>query len=318
MKVLITGSSGALGKIITKSLISKEIPVTGIDIKDSDEPVQGSLFRFYRCCITDRENLMKIFTTEEPTHVIHLACTFNKVRNRRREHEIDIGGSKKLLSVADQTASVKQLIYSGSATAYGGSRDNPEWLKESHPLNPGRYRYGINKRIIEDILLSTPVREDLRINIIRICTVVGPTFSKPASVVSILLRWKWLPDFCMENKVQFLHSDDFSSLINLMISDNKIKGIFNFAPDSYSVVRELLPDKKYFKLPVALITAFLSILWNLRIMNLQPAGIHNSIYPILLDPAKIKARFGYNFKYSSSEAFEDTRLNNKLPSGVTL
>lgn len=161
-----------------------------------------------------------------------------------------------------------------------------------------------------------PVREDLHINLVRICTVIGPTFSKPASVVSILLKLPWLPGFCKENKVQFLHEEDFVSLIQLIIPDDQIKGAFNIAPDTYSAVKELLPDKKYIKLPVFVITGFLSVLWNLRILNLQPASINTGIYPIVLDPGKIASRYNYKFKYTSSGAFEDTRKNNRIPSHI--
>ncbi len=88
--------------------------------------------------------------------MIHFACTFNKVRNQTREHDIDIGGSRNIIEIADQTPSVKQLIFSSSATAYGGNSDNPLWIKEEHPLNPGAYRYGSNKMLIEGIYTGTP------------------------------------------------------------------------------------------------------------------------------------------------------------------
>lgn len=313
MKVLITGSSGSLGTIITRSLKENNIPVIGVDVKESEENGSPGSFKFYKCSITDKNLLGEIFTKEEPTNVIHLACTFNKVRNRRKEYEIDVGGSKNILELCNRTHSVKQLIYSSSATAYGGNRDNPSWFEEGHPLRPGSYSYGLNKKVIETIYSATPVREDININLIRICTVVGPTFSKPASVVSILLKWSWLPEFYRDNKVQFLHSDDFASLINLMISDREIKGVYNIAPDTYSVVKEICPDKNYLRLPVFCVTGLISVLWTLKLMNLQPAAMNNSIYPIILDPGKIKSKYGYKFKYTSSEAFEDTKMNNKLP-----
>ena len=88
---------------------------------------------------------------------------------------------------------------------------------------------------------------------------MGPDFAKPASVVYILLKWSWLPKFYKENKVQFLHTEDFISLINLIINDDRIKGVYNIAPDTYSVVRELFPDKKYFKCRVFIVTGFLSL-----------------------------------------------------------
>jgi UDP-glucose 4-epimerase len=314
MKVLITGSSGSLGSMIATSLAAKKIPVVGLDIKESSEKINSDYFSFYNCCITDKEGLESIFSIEEPTHVIHLACTFNKVRNRQKEHFIDIGGSANILELSDKTASVRQLVYSSSTAAYGAHADNPEWIRETNPLRPGKYRYGVNKKLIEDIYSRTPVRDDLRIVFCRICTVIGPTFKKPASVVSILMKLPWLPEFVKENKVQFLHAEDFVSLIRFIISDDQIKGIYNLAPDSYAVAKDLVPGKKFIGIPVSVITSGLVILWHLKILNLEPAAIKASMYPILLDPAKIVSRFNYKFKFSATEAFEDVKIHNMLPS----
>jgi UDP-glucose 4-epimerase len=310
MKVLITGSSGSFGTIIAKSLISKKIPVVGIDIRNPDGNCPGEYFKFHKCCITDKDSLRSIFKEEEPDRVIHFACTFNRIRNRQREYEIDVGGSKNIIDISNEIPSVKQLVFSSSALAYGGNRDNPSWLNENHPLRPGKLRYGLNKKQIESIYSETSVREDLNINLIRVCTVVGPSFCKPASVAYILLKWSWLPDFYKENKVQFLHTEDFVSLIHLIIADDQIKGIYNIAPDTYSVVKDLLPDKKYIKLPVFAITGLLAFLYNFRVYNLQPASMDSSLYPVVLDPEKIVSRYNYKFRYTSSEAFAEAEINN--------
>ncbi len=303
MRVLITGSSGALGTLITKNLIANKVPVSGIDITEPGEELKNRII-FYNCSITDRSNLGSVFRKECPTNVVHLACTFNKVRDPASEYEIDVGGSRNILDMCNITSSVRQLIFSSSAAAYGGNRDNPEWLSETHPLNPGGYRYGINKKLIEE-MFKKRVRKDLNVNLVRICTVLGPDYVKPASVVTILSKWSWLPEFCRENKLQFLHTDDFVSIMNRIIFDREIKGTFNIAPDTFSVVQELFPDKRYIKLPVKAITGFLSFCWHLRLMNLSPAGINNSIYPILMSPQKIMTRYGYKFRYTSCEAFND-------------
>jgi UDP-glucose 4-epimerase len=312
MKVLITGSSGSFGTLIVKSLIDKKIPVVGLDIRENSGNNPGEFFNFYQCSITDKDCLRTIFTKEEPDHVIHFACTFNRVRDRQKEFDIDVVGSKNVLEISNETPSVRQLVFSSSALAYGGNKDNPSWLDETHPLRPGKLRYGLNKKIIERIYTEASIREDLKMNIIRVCTVVGPNFAKPASVVYILLKWSWLPGFCKENKVQFLHTEDFISLIDLIINDDQIKGIYNIATDTYSVVKELFPDKQYFKLPVFFVTGFLSVIYNLKIMNLQPSGINSSLYPIILDPAKIVTKYNYKFRFTSSQAFTEAEINGAI------
>jgi UDP-glucose 4-epimerase len=309
MKVLITGSSGSFGTIISKDLADNKIPVVGLDIRDPDINNFGDNFRFYKCCITNEEKLNTIFNEEKPSHVIHFACTFNRVRDPEKEYEIDVRGSKNVLDISNKTPSVRQLVFSSSALAYGGHHDNPEWLDETHPLRPGKLRYGFNKKEIEHIYLTAPIRDNLRVTLIRVCTVVGPEFGKPASVISILLKWSWLPEFCRETRLQFLHTEDFISLVKFIISDDQISGVYNLAPDTYSVIRDILPDKKYLRLPVSAVTGLLALLYNLRLLNLQPEGINNSIHSNVMAPDKLVSRYNYRFKYTSSEAFTQAGIN---------
>lgn len=311
MKVLITGSSGSLGKMITRHLVSRNMDVVGIDIRNGTERLPEEKFRFYRCCITDKEQLESIFSAEQPTNVVHFACSFNRIRSRQREYEIDVEGSLNVLEVSNNTPSVKQLIYSSSAAVYGAHMDNKIWLKESDLLRPGKYRYGINKKLIEKIYFNTLVRKDFNITYLRICQVVGPSDNKTGSFVSLLGKLPIIPEFCKENKAQFIHGDDFVSLMELVLEDEEINGIFNLAPKDFAVIKDLVPWKKFIWIPLSLITGLLKILWNLRILNIQPAALDTGIYPMILDPSKLILRYGYNFKFSSEEAFKSTlNINN--------
>jgi UDP-glucose 4-epimerase len=316
MKVLITGSSGSLARMLIKHLIEKNVDVIGIDIRESTEILPAEKFQFYKCSITEKEKLKSVFAGVQPTNVVHFACSFNKVRNRKLEYEIDINGSHNILEACNSTSSVKQLIFSSSAAAYGGKADNPLWMKESEPLLPENYRYGMNKKLVEDTYTNISVRYDLNIVILRMCLVLGPTFDKPKSAVSILIKLPFLPRFTRETKLQFIHSDDMVSLMELILKDNEINGIYNLVPDSYTVVKDIAPDKKYIDVPLFIIKGYLSICWHLKIMNIPPVAVVNSFYPTIVDSSKIISRYGYKFKYSSKQAFEDTVANNRIPDDV--
>lgn len=314
MCILITGSSGYFGRLVASDLISNGYRVVGIDIRSDNGQEEGEHFRFYNCSITNRERLREIFLSEQPTVVMHFACTFNKIRDRKREYAIDIGGSINVLEVSNETPTVRRLIYSSSAAIYGADNHNGKWLSETTPVNPGKYRYGINKKLIEQAWFSARRRDDLRIVSLRICTVVGPVYSKPRSVVSILIRMPWLPFSFRQKKVQFMHEEDFAGLMREIIRDNEIEGIYNLAADSCSVVGEVVPAKRYIKLPLSGLKPLLWVLWSLRILNLQPASLKYCLYPVLIDPSKLVERYGYHFRYTSSESFAETVRNNRLPS----
>lgn len=313
MKVLITGSSGSIGSVVASSLAERKIPVVALDLRDLPGTSDNGYYKFYNCSITEKEKLERIFEEERPTHVIHLASTFHKIRDRQLEYQIDVGGSANILDICNRTSSVKQLIFSSSATIYGAHRDNPEWLGETDPVRPGKYVYGLNKKHIEQVFTTTPVREDLHRVLCRICTVIGPTYNKPATIVSMLLKVGWLPSFTKNNRVQFIHTDDLTELIHLILKDDEIAGIYNLAPDSYSPIKDLMPGKKFIWIPLGLVRLVISILWPLRLLNLEPAGVNASIYPIVLDSKKIISRFNYRFRYSSDQAFEDVKKRNMIP-----
>jgi UDP-glucose 4-epimerase len=316
MKVLITGSSGLIARMLIEHLLTIDADIIGIDIKESSAFLNEKKFRFYQCSITDMEKLKSIFTEEQPTNVVHFACSFNKVRDRKREYGVDITGSDNIMEACISTPSVKQLIFSSSTAAYGGKKDNPLWIKETVPLDPKSYRYGMNKKIVEEKYTNMKVRPDLKIVLLRFCLVVGPTFDKPKSAVSILLKFPFLPLFTRDTKLQFLHSYDLASVMELILKDREINGIYNLVPDSYTIVKEIVPDKRFLRIPFFVIKGFLWVCWHLKIMNIQPASGINSFYPTIVDSSRIISRYGYKFRYSSREAFLDTKMRNRIPAEV--
>jgi nucleoside-diphosphate-sugar epimerase len=313
MCVLITGSSGYLGRLVGRDLISKGYRVVGIDTAEDGEHQGDEQFHFYRCSITDREGLREIFWREQPGHVLHFACSFNKIRDRKKEYDVDIGGTENVLCIANETPSVKQFIFSSSAAIYGCNDRNGLWINEAVPVNPGKYRYGFNKNLIEQVLFSYLRRPDMHIASLRICTVVGPHYSKPGSVVSILVRLPFLPRSFREKKIQFLDEEDFTGLMREVIRDNDLDGIFNLAADSYSVVGEIVPEKRYLNFSIMNCKPVIWVFWNLRLLNLQPVSLKYCLYPVVLDPSRLIDRYGYQFRYSSSESFLRMLKDNLLP-----
>lgn len=313
MKVLITGSSGYLGRLAVSHLAERGWDVTGLDMKKAEDQQEGEHFRFYPCNSTDRNYIRELFEGEQPEAVLHFACTMSSVRSRRREFEMDVGGSLNVIEAARQTPSVRKFIYSSSAAIYGPAGRSETWLDESVPLMPGKYRYGINKRLVEQMLIRSADTNGFHAVALRICTVVGPGYSKPKSVVSILMRMPVLPESFRHTRVQFIHEEDFTRMIELVLEDRDIEGVFNLAPDSCTIVGDVVPPKRFRRFPCSALKPVMWALWNLRLINLQPAGLGYCLYPVVLNPAKLAARYNYSFRHSSTESFVLTKETNRIP-----
>jgi nucleoside-diphosphate-sugar epimerase len=314
MKVLVTGSAGYLGKVILNHLSIRGYETVGLDI-NSPGANDRVADRFYLCDVTDKDRLMEIFSGELPDAVVHLASTFHRVRDRKQEYAIDIGGSRNLLEAARITPSVRKFIYSSSAAIYGASRREKMWLDETDPVKPGSYRYGINKKVTEEMMFSGNGSNGLQVVSLRLCTVVGPLYSRPRSAVSILLRLPVLPSSFRRTRLQFMHEEDFAEITGRVIDEN-VDGLFNVAPGSCTVVGDVVPAGRFRHFPCRLLLPVMWLLWHLRLCNLQPAGFGYCLYPVVMDSTKLISRFDYHFRYSSSEAFLAVQARNMIPAGA--
>ncbi|MBD3203169.1 NAD-dependent epimerase/dehydratase family protein [Candidatus Woesearchaeota archaeon] len=313
-KILITGSSGYVGYVLSKYFSEKKIPIIGVDVKSNPVWDGNKYFKFYKADVTDYDNFLDIFRKESPSHVIHLAFLMSPIHDEKRQQDIDINGSKNTMNAANKTSSVKQFIKFSSASAYGAWPDNKKWLKETDPLKPGDFRYGTNKKIVEKHLNEFDKRKDLNLIIIRMCTAIGPLYHKKGGVVSMLINSPFLikPDgrYC---EVQFIHENDLCALTELIINDKKIKGTYNLAPKDYSTTKKLVPDKLFLWIPLKLMSIILGMLWKLKLSDRMPAAARYSAYGIVIDPSKLIKRYGYKFKYTTLSGFSETvRKRKKL------
>jgi len=311
LKLLITGSSGYIGRVLSRYFARKGISVVGLDVQP-DREWKNANFRFVECDVTDRTRLGRIVREEMPTHFIHLAYLMNPLHDERREMEIDVEGSKNAIMAADFTPTVRQFIEFSSASAYGAYPDNPLWLREKRPLRPGDYRYGINKKKVEELMNGFEKRDDLKLVVLRMCTLVGPTYHKKGGVVSLITRSPVLFRFGKEHaRVQFLHEEDLCSIMELILDDPDMEGTYNLAPDSCSTVSELAPGKVSIFLPEKAARAITSLGWALRLSSMRAPAVTISAHSIVIDPNRMMRRFDYTFRYSTQEAFEETVRQRK-------
>jgi UDP-glucose 4-epimerase len=311
-KILITGSSGSLGSILTEYYCKKGISIIGIDIIEKNNLPVRKKVKFYRESVRDIKKMEEIFFHENPTHILHLAWSYNRLRDQKEEYENDVVGTKNILDIADRLKSVKQFIFFSSASAYGAWSDNYLWMPEDQELRPGEYRYGLNKKRVEELLNQYISKDGIKINILRVCTVVGPHYDKKRSAVSMLIKFPFMMKVSQSCELQLLHEEDLFSMMDLILDDQTISGTYNIAPDDYATVKELIPDKPFYPVPIKLIKVIFGILWNVRIINLHPSCLNASRYGIVIDPSKFVKRYDYQYKYSTIEAFKETVINNQL------
>jgi UDP-glucose 4-epimerase len=303
--VLVTGSAGYLGSKLVKLLDGKpDIDrIIGVDIKAPS--FEREKLTFLKRDI--REPLADVLEDYDIDAVFHLAFVKIPIHDKALMEDININGALNVMNSSIRS-DVKQIIYASSATAYGFHPDNDNPLTESSPLRGNdNYIYTKDKKIIEGHF-GTFSREhpEIKVSIVRPVFVVGKGFDDPLSS-------HLLDKFCLiplkECEMQFVHEDDMMDILYLLFSKG-IGGPFNIGSTGTLSLREMVSMVGSWPIPIPfpLMYGINSVAWSLRLTFItdEPSpGLLGLRYPWIVSSEKLRKETGFEYRYTSREAFED-------------
>jgi UDP-glucose 4-epimerase len=167
MKILVTGGAGYIGSHTCVELLNENYDVIVLDNFSNScqealnrvKNIAGKSLEFYNADLLNKQDIHDIFTKHKIDAVIHFAglkAVGESVNIPLKYFQNNITGTLNLLEVMDNS-SVKNIVFSSSATVYGDPASLP--IKENFPLsatNP----YGRTKLMIEEILQDLYVSDD--------------------------------------------------------------------------------------------------------------------------------------------------------------
>ena len=181
MAILVTGGAGYIGSHTTVELLKKGYEVVVMDnlynaskiALDRVEQITGKKVKFYEVDMRDKEADRKIFQENNIDCVIHFAgmkAVGESVRIPLDYYDNNIGGTITLLEVMKEF-NVKTILFSSSATVYGGKATVPFYEDSALGLtNP----YGATKLMIEHILNDLYISDpEWNISLLRYFNPVG-------------------------------------------------------------------------------------------------------------------------------------------------
>lgn len=182
MSILVTGGAGFIGSHTCVELLNAGYEIVVMDNLYNSNPeslnrikkITGRDFKFYEADIRDCEALDKIFSENEIEAVIHFAglkAVGESCRKPLEYYENNIGGTVTLCE-AMRDAGCKKIVFSSSATVYGGENQSPltENMKIGGTTNP----YGTTKYMIELILQDIYASDnDWSITVLRYFNPIG-------------------------------------------------------------------------------------------------------------------------------------------------
>jgi UDP-glucose 4-epimerase len=285
--VAITGVSGYIGTRLLLRLdnVDEVEKIAGIDIRPPK--YNPDKLVFYHRDITSP--LGDIFADNKVDTAIHLAFVVKPSHNRKRSHDIDVGGTMNFIKACEK-AKVEHILYPGSHTVYGAHADNTRSLTEDSPLRPLRtFQYSWDKaeaeRMYTDFSIS---HKDICVTVLRSCPVIGPNAA--GSVISSMFQPVMIRIAGYDPLLQFVHEDDLVELIITILKQKK-SGIFNVAGDGHVRYGDIagLCGKRTISLPDWLLQIILSFSWHLRLQgDSPPSGLEFIKYPPLVNTDRLK------------------------------
>jgi nucleoside-diphosphate-sugar epimerase len=345
--LFITGAAGYVGSMLVQQFAKREDVerIIGLDKEHIPEMIKDESKLVYLQMNTADDWEEKV-AEHQPDIIIHTAWQIRELYgNRALTWKWNIDGSDKVFDFAFTTPSSRKLIYFSTVSSYGAFSTNTleHRFTEDEPFRKSEYLYAEEKRIAEEHLearYKKAVEKGSRVSvsIVRPAAITGPRgrfmrirFGLQAAlsgqlkdsfvyrIVSAMVSFvpvtpKWLR--------QFIHEDDVTDLVEVLAFEEP-KGeyeVFNICPPGPAV---LGPDmaravgKHVLPLQPWMIRIPFFFMWHATRGKIPtgPGAWRGYSYPIAVDGSKLTRMYGYEYTYSSLDAFyyTDGRYESFVP-----
>lgn len=289
-KVVITGISGRLGRIVARRLHHDvDWQIVGLDRR----PMPGRPKDIEHHQVDLRSKKARdVFRAGDVDALIHLGVMHDPRARPAELYSWNIAGTTKLLEYC-QAYRVPKVVLLSSANVYGPRPDNPQFLTEEAPLLAAQ-RFPQMRDLVEiDHMVSTFLwrAQGIETVILRPVHIVGPVHNAPSNYLRIE-RPPVLLGF--DPMVQLVHAQDVAAAIALALAPGR-RGIYNLVgpgevPLSV-VLREL--GKEPLAIPHPFAKPLLSLAFRLGMSSFPVAELDFIRYVCMVDGRRAPAELGF-------------------------
>ena len=296
-RILITGAAGYIGHQLGNRL-AQDFYVVGTDLRSRDDVN----FPLHIMDIRDR-GLAALMKQHQITHVVHLASILQASKDRARDFDIDVNGTRNVLRACIE-AGVKHVTVTSSGAAYGYYPDNPEWIDEADAIRGNvEFAYSDHKRQVEELLATFRSNHtELQQLIFRPGTVLGTETRN--QITGLFEAKRVLTIKGSDSPFVFIWDQDVLAAMEMGIREDK-NGIYNMAGDGALTMREIAKrlNKPTLNLSPWMLKSALQVAkWLGRPTG--PEQINFLRYRPVLSNKRLKNEFGYQLQKTSAETLE--------------
>jgi len=285
MKLLITGGAGSLGVSIVERLLPQGVEICVIDNYATGHrgalPAGVTNLSLQEGSIADKDFVDSIFSSFQPTHVIHSAAAYKDPTDWLSDAQTNVLGTIHVVKAAEEHG-VRKLLNFQTALCYGRAVQTPIPVDAATmPFTS----YGISKTAGEQYVLNSSVPSLS----FRLANVTGPRLSI-GPIPTFYQRLKAGKGcFCSDTVRDFIDAEDFLKLTELALKDSAPTGVFNVSTGTGHSIKEVF-DAVVNHLGVKL----------QEDVPIVPAG-DDDVPVVVLDPSRTEDAFGWRAEIDFSE-----------------
>jgi UDP-glucose 4-epimerase len=314
--VAVSGAATFLGSRLVQTLEDDRRYTKIVAIDEQAPDHIGPTSYFCQLDLTKNEagtDLHKLFQANKVDTLVHLAFQAYPTHNSARDHELHVIGTMQLLYAA-AAAGLRKVVMLGSTMSYGARIENPQFIKEEHPLQGGQHDGYVHDLVEAERQLEEFSKEHPAVitTVLRMANPLGPHSD---SFLSRLLRRGTVPTVLgYDPMLQFLHEDDAVAALKHAV-DQDLRGPFNIVAEGAVPLLTVLRLGGQASLPLLTPVAkhVSYLLWAIRAVDLYPEFIDYLRYPWIGDGDRARSLLGFSPQHTSRETLLDfiqvTKLN---------
>jgi UDP-glucose 4-epimerase len=295
--VVITGISGNLGRVLAKQL-HREERIIGIDRRPF--PGKPKDLEHHELDLR-KKKCEEIFRKGNVRALVHLGLMHDPRMSQADHHTFNVVGTSRILEYCARHG-VNKVVLLSSASTYGPSPENSNFLTEDAPLM-GATRFSEVRDLVEvdmfaqSFFYKYPAIETV---ILRPVHIVGPTIrNAPSNYLRLRRPWV-LAGF--DPIVQFIHAEDVCRAMAMALRPG-IRGVYNIVgPGEVSLsaaLREL--GRERVPVPDFVARPLLKALFAYKLVSFPPPELDFLQYLCAVDGSRAAKEWGWKPKYSLKE-----------------
>lgn len=301
MKVLITGISGKVGRLVAQELLAAHHQVVGIDRRPWLDAPEG--VPIYETDIRKRP-AEDVFRTERPDAVIHMATVTHLTVQSGDRYRINLFGTKSVFDCCDRYG-VGQAIFVGRHTYYGAAPDAVLYHTEDEPPMGLESFPELADLVAADLYAGSALWRLPKLDtaVLRLCYTLGPTHH---GTLAGFLRGPRVPTIMgFDPLYQFMHERDVARVIATALS-KRVRGVYNVAGPQPVPLSVLIRETGRSAVPIPE-PLFRAALGRFGLPRLPRGAIEHVKYPVVIDGSAFARTTGFEHAYDENVTMREFR-----------